>query len=58
MQGQAKFPEVMKLRGPEGVSAALARAASREHTTVSEYVRRAVISQLKDDGIELSRGAI
>ena len=48
----ARFPRLMQVRLPDNVASAVDQAAEREFTTQSEFVRRAVIAQLKERGID------
>jgi hypothetical protein len=43
------FGENVALRAPNGFLAAVAAAARRDHTSISEFVRRAIIAHLHDD---------
>lgn len=47
------FPEVVRLRTPRGLRAALEIAARRRHTTPAEWARQALIRSLEADGIQL-----
>jgi hypothetical protein len=42
---------------PRSLTAAVKEAAARELTTNSEYIRRAVIAQLRADGIDPTQPA-
>lgn len=48
----ACFPARIEIRAPKNFPAALARAADSDLTTVSEYARRAILNQLRADGID------
>jgi hypothetical protein len=47
----ARFPSRIEIRAPGSLPHALAIAADRGMTTVSEYARRAIVKQLRADGI-------
>ena len=47
--------EHVNVRFPPGFKAALMEAAIREHTSVSDYIRRKTIEALRRDGIDLPR---
>lgn len=49
--GNPRFPSRIEIRAPESLPQALATAANRGMTTVSEYARQAIINQLRADGI-------
>lgn len=49
-----KFPEVIRARAPKELREAVERAANRELTTSSTFVRKAIINQLRADGIPLN----
>lgn len=51
--GMPRFPERLQFRCPPVLTATLAAAADKEMTTASDYVRRAVVSRLREDGYEL-----
>jgi hypothetical protein len=42
-------PESVQFKAPEGFRAAVAAAARRDHTSISEFVRRAIIAHLRED---------
>ena len=46
------FPSVLRIRTPEALTAAIRKAAARDMTTTSEYVRQAVIQKLRVYGID------
>ena len=52
---QVRFPSRIEIRAPESLPHALATAADRGMTTVSEYARQAIITQLRADGIDPMR---
>jgi hypothetical protein len=47
------YPARLTLRVPEGLPQAIEAAARSQLTSPSEYVRRAVLSALKGDGIQV-----
>jgi hypothetical protein len=49
-----RYSEVIRARTPKEVRDAVERAASRELTTTSAYTRRAIINQLRADGIAIN----
>jgi hypothetical protein len=51
--GTPRFPERLQFRCPPALTATLAAATDKEMTTASDYVRRAVVSRLREDGYEL-----
>lgn len=50
LNSQSRFPGYVQFRAPERVPEALAVAADKKLTTVSEYLRQTVIEKLKADG--------
>jgi len=50
------FREFIQFKAPEGFSAAVTAAAQRDHTTMSEFLRRTVIARLKEVGQPLDPG--
>jgi hypothetical protein len=55
--GTPRFPERLQFRCPPALTATLAAAANKEMTTVSDYVRRSVVSRLREDGYQLRDNA-
>jgi hypothetical protein len=47
-----RFPSYLRIRAPEKLPDAVAAAADKKFTTASEYVRQAIIKELKADGFE------
>ncbi len=45
------FSEVIQFRASQGLNDAITRAAVRDHTTTSEYVRRVLVERLKELGL-------
>ena len=52
------FRDQVVLRCPEALVDALAQAADKNLTNISNYVRGAVARQLQHDGIEIQMGAV
>jgi hypothetical protein len=50
---RSRFSSSLFVRCPASLPDALALAADKEMTTVSDYIRTAVLSQLRRDGIDL-----
>jgi hypothetical protein len=48
-----RYPEIIRARAPKELREALETAVNRELTTTSAYPRRAIINQLRADGIPL-----
>ena len=46
-----RFSEVIRARSPKELREAVEMAADREMTTTSAYARKAIINQLRADGI-------
>ena len=49
----ARFPRYVQFRAPEGLPDVIAAAADKKLTTASEYVRQAIIKELKADGLNI-----
>ncbi len=49
-----RFSELLRVRCPASLPAAIERGATKNLMTASEYVRRSVVDRLKADGISLS----
>ena len=49
-----QFNRVMKVRVPAGLRSAMETAAHRDHSTVSDFIRRAVIDRLRAEGMPLN----
>ena len=47
-----RFPSYLRIRAPEKLPDAVVAAADKKFTTASEYVRQAIIKELKADGFE------
>lgn len=57
MVSRAKsYSGLVQVRVPEQLPDMIATAADRKCTTTSEYVRRAIITQLESDGVDVSTG--
>jgi hypothetical protein len=52
-----RFPETIRARAPRELREAVERVADRDLTTTSAYARKALLNQLKTDGIELTQVA-
>jgi hypothetical protein len=52
LNSHIRFPRYIQFRAPEKFPDAVAAAANKRLTTASEYMRQAVLAQLKADGIE------
>jgi len=52
LNSQGRFPRYVHFRVPEGLPDVIMAAADRKLTTASEYVRQAIIKELKADGFE------
>jgi len=50
--GYPCFPSRLEIRVPESLPYAVAIAADRGLTTTSEYARRAIVNQLRADGVD------
>jgi hypothetical protein len=55
MRSYTHYQEQLQFRGPVGLSAAVVTAARRDHTRVSEFLRRTVLARLAEVGIPLER---
>lgn len=53
MKSYTHYHEQLQFRGPVGLAAAVATAAQRDHTTMSEFLRRTVIARLDEIGLSL-----
>ena len=49
------FESRIQFRAPYNFGAALEAAAKKEHTTVSEWLRRAAKKKLRESGIKLNK---
>jgi hypothetical protein len=47
------FSELVQFKAPAGFLAAVTAAAQRDHTTMSEFLRRTVLARLAEVGIPL-----
>ena len=52
LNSQGRFPRFLQFRAPEKLPDAITAAADKKFTTASEYVRQAIIKELKADGFE------
>lgn len=48
-----RFSEMLRVRCPATLPAAIEKAASKNLMTASEYVRRSVVDRLRADGISV-----
>jgi hypothetical protein len=47
------FNELVQFKAPDGFLAAVTAAARRDHTSISEFLRRTVIAHLHDLGVPI-----
>jgi hypothetical protein len=47
------FAEQIQFMAPVGLSAAVTAAAAQDHTSRSEFIRRAIIAHLREVGVPL-----
>jgi hypothetical protein len=47
------FGELVQFKAPVGFLSAVATAAHRDHTTVSEFLRRCAITRLREMGVQI-----
>jgi len=47
------FDELVQFKAPHGFLSAVATAAHRDHTTVSEFLRRCAIARLREMGVQI-----
>ena len=52
-----RFPDLLRVRVSAAITEALDVAAEQHHTSCSEYIRGAVISRLRADGVPLKGAA-
>jgi hypothetical protein len=52
-QTQSRFSALVKFRAPPGLREAIDVAARRDHTTASEWARRALLDALHADGVRI-----
>jgi hypothetical protein len=52
LKSHGRFPRFIQFRAPEKLPDVIAAAADKKLTTASEYVRQAIIKELKADGFE------
>jgi hypothetical protein len=48
------FPERFNMKMPAGLGPALGELATRQHTTRSELVRRALMREVESNGVQLA----
>ena len=54
---EVNFPDRLRLRAPAGLSEAIRQAARQNHTSSSEWARRALLRGLEAEGVRLSEPA-
>lgn len=47
------FDELVQFKAPNGFLSAVATAAHRDHTTISEFLRRCAIARLREMGVPI-----
>jgi len=50
---EVRYPKFMRIRVPNGMSAAVKAAARDQHTSSTEWVRRVILSSLEHQGVYL-----
>ena len=50
---QQQFSEIVQFKAPDGFLSAVASLARRDYCTVSEFIRRCVISRLREEGVTI-----
>jgi hypothetical protein len=50
---RTQFGELVQFKAPTGFLSAVATAAHRDHTTVSEFLRRCAITRLREMGVQI-----
>ena len=50
---RTRFDELVQFKAPVGFLSAVATAAHRDHTTVSEFLRRCAITRLREMGVQI-----
>ena len=53
MRSYTHYDEQLQFRGPAGLTAAVATASQRDHTTMSEFLRRTTLARLAEIGVPL-----
>jgi hypothetical protein len=53
LNSHSRFPRYIQFRAPEKLPDVIAAAAGKKLTTASEYLRQAVIKELKADGLDI-----
>ena len=51
---EINFPDKLRLRAPAGLSEAIRQAARQNHTSSSEWARRALLRGLEAEGVLLA----
>jgi hypothetical protein len=54
LEAACRYSEVIRARTPKELREAVDRAAERELTTPSAYARKAILNQLRADGIAIN----
>ena len=52
VNSHGRFPRFIQFRAPKQLPDVIVAAADKKFTTASEYVRQAIIKELKADGFE------
>ena len=52
----SRFDVLLQIRAPEFLTEALDRAADKQLTSRSDYIRGAILERLKADGIDCTTG--
>jgi hypothetical protein len=47
------YPEQLNFKGPSGLTAAIEKIARRDHTSISEVLRRGMIAHVRQMGVAL-----
>jgi len=50
---QQQFSEIVQFKAPDGFLSAVATLARRDYCTVSEFIRRCVITRLREEGVAI-----
>jgi hypothetical protein len=48
-----QFSEIVQFKAPDGFLSAVSTLARRDYCTVSEFIRRCVISRLREEGVAI-----
>jgi hypothetical protein len=52
---RTRYDTLLQIRAPECFTVALDKAADRQFTSRSDYIRTAVLDRLRSDGIDVNR---